>query len=191
MSNILIITGHPNPNSYCAVLSNAYAKGVNGKANLKEIDLSTIQFDPVLRSGYSKRMELEPDLQESWDKIQWADHIIIVTPIWWGGMPAVLKGFFDRLFLPGMAFKYRENSVWWDKLLVGKTAHIIVTMDTPVWFYKLFYSNAGIKQLKNNILSFCGVKTKAITYITPIRNSNEEFRKKWLSKIERLGSELK
>lgn len=191
MSNILIINGHPNPNSYCSALSKAYAKGVNNNANLKEIELSSLQFDPVLKWGYSQRMELEPDLKASWEKIKWADHIIIVTPIWWGGIPALLKGFFDRLLLPGMAFKYRENSPWWDKLLVGKTAHMIVTMDTPVWYYKLFYSNAGIKQVKNNILSFCGIKTKAITYIAPIRNSTEEFRKKWLSKVERLGSELK
>lgn len=191
MSNILIINGHPNPNSYCSALSKAYAKGVSNTANLKEIELSSLQFDPVLKWGYGQRMELEPDLEASWEKIKWAHHIIIVTPIWWGGIPALLKGFFDRLFLPGMAFKYRENSPWWDKLLVGKTAHMIVTMDTPVWYYKLFYSNAGIKQVKNNILSFCGIKTNAITYIAPIRNSTEEFRKKWLVKVERLGNELK
>lgn len=191
MKNILIINGHPNPNSYCAAISKAYIKGVGTNTNLKEIDLSSLQFDPILKLGYSKRMELEPSLVTSWEKILWADHIVIITPIWWGGIPGILKGFFDRLFLPGMAFKYRENSVWWDKLLVGKTAHLIVTLDTPVWYYKLFYSNAGVKQLKNNILNFCGIKTKAITYISPIRNSTEEFREKWLSKIERLGNELK
>lgn len=69
--------------------------------------------------------------------------------------------------------------------------HVIVTMDTPVWLYRLYYNNAGVKQLKNNILEFCGIKVKEVTYITPIRNSTSEFRENWLAKIETLGSELK
>jgi len=126
-------------------------------------------------------------LLKAWDKTIAAEHIVIVMPIWWGGMPGIAKCFFDRLFLPGMAFKYRENSHWWDKLLTGKTAHIIVTMDTPSWYFKLVYSNAGIKQLKNNILGFCGIKVIKTTTISPIKNSTEEFRKNWLIKIENLA----
>lgn len=191
MKNILIINGHPNPSSYCKSIANSYKKGATINANVKEINLSELKFNPVLTHGYSERMELETDLQSAWNQIQWADHIVVVTPIWWGGITALLKGFFDRLFLPGMAFKYRENSPLWDKLLTGKTAHIIVTMDTPVWLYKLYYSNAGVKQLKNNILEFCGIKVQKVTYISPIRNSSSEFREKWLAKVEKLGTELK
>jgi NAD(P)H dehydrogenase (quinone) len=90
-----------------------------------------------------------------------------------------------------MAFSYRENSVWWDKLLIGKTGHIITTMDTPYWYYKLIYNSAGIKQLKRNIFDFCGIKPVSVTAISPIKNSTLSFRQKWLVKIEKLGKENK
>lgn len=192
MKKILILNGHPNPESYCSALALAYKKGAERTTKeIKTIELSEINFNPILKHGYQKRTELELDLFSAWQKIEWADHIVIITPIWWGGIPAGLKGFFDRVFLPGMAFQYRENSVFWDKLLTGKTAHIISTMDTPNWYYKLIYGNAGIKQLKNNILEFCGIKVVKTTAITPMRNSTEAFRKKWLDQIENDGYKLK
>jgi putative NADPH-quinone reductase len=78
---------------------------------------------------------LEPDLLAAWEKILWAEHLVWIYPIWWGSMPAILKGFIDRLFLLGFAFKKKENSVWWDKLLTGKSARIITTLDQPKWYF--------------------------------------------------------
>ena len=188
MKNIVIINGHPNKESYNHSLAASFKKGaLQSGAEVKEIIVHDLNFNPVLNFGYQKRTELEPDLLEAWEKIQWAEHIVVVMPIWWGGMPGGLKSFFDRLFLPGMAFKYRENSPFWDKLLTGKTAEIIVTMDTPAWYFWLIYSNSGINQLKKNILEFCGIKVKRVTKISPIRNSTLEFRQNWLQKIEEKG----
>ncbi len=189
MKKILIINGHPNPDSFNYGLVESYKKGaMNSKAEIKEIVIHDLEFNPVLKNGYQKRTELEPDLLEAWEKIKWAEHIVIVNPIWWGGMPGVMKCFFERLFLPGMAFQYKENSVWWDKLLAGKTAHMIITMDTPKWYFWLVYGNSGINQLKKNILEFCGVSPVKVTTISPIRNSTLDFRKKWIEKVEKLGS---
>ncbi|MEM6771760.1 MAG: NAD(P)H-dependent oxidoreductase, partial [Bacteroidota bacterium] len=85
--------------------------------------------------------ELEPDLLAAWDNILWADHLVWVYPVWWGSVPAVMKGFIDRLFLPGFAFRKHEGSmVKWDKLLAGKTARLISTLDQPSWFYRWYYS---------------------------------------------------
>ena len=95
--------------------------------------IAGLKFNTNLQFGYKKRIELEPDLFEAWEKIKWANHLVWVHPVWWGGLPAITKGFIDRVFLPGFAFQYRENSVWWDKLLKGKTAHIIITLDQPSW----------------------------------------------------------
>lgn len=132
MKNILIINGHPNPDSFNFAISEQYKKGaVASGANVETITITSLNFNPNLHFGYQKRIELEPDLLESWKKIQKANHLVWVHPVWWGGLPAITKGFIDRLFLPGMAFQYRENSVWWDKLLKGKTAHIITTLDQP------------------------------------------------------------
>ena len=191
MKKILIINGHPNAQSFNHGLAEAYKKGaLSAGAEVKEIVIANLKFNPNLQHGYQKRTELEPDLLQAWEAIQWADHQIWVHPVWWGGLPAVTKGFIDRLFLPGFAFQYRENSVWWDKLLAGKTAHIITTLDQPSWYYWLAFNEPSVNQLKKSILGFCGVKTTKVTYVGPIRNSREEFRNKWLQKIELSGKAL-
>ncbi|MBW3521853.1 NAD(P)H-dependent oxidoreductase [Chryseobacterium sp. NKUCC03_KSP] len=192
MKKIALINGHPNNESFNFVLAEAYKKGaINSGAEIKEIIIRDLDFNPNLQFGYKKRIDLEPDLIKAWEIIQWADHLVWVHPVWWGGLPAVTKGFIDRLFLPGLAFKYRENSVWWDKLLTGKTAHIITTLDQPSWYYRIFYGRPSIDQLKRSTLEFCGIKPVKVTYIGIIKNSKEEQRKKWIEKVYSLGEKLK
>jgi len=101
-----------------------------------------------------------------------------------------MKGFIDRLFLPEMAFRYRENSVWWDKLLTGKTAHIIITLNQPSWRYWLSCKRPSVNKLKKSNLGFCGIKTTKITYIGIVKNANRSKRVKWLEKVEVLGKKL-
>jgi len=191
MNKILIINGHPDKDSFCFGLAAAYKKGaLSSGAEVKEIVIRDLNFNPNLQFGYQKRTELEPDLVSSWEKILWADHLIWVHPVWWGGLPAIAKGFVDRLFLPGFAFQYRENSVWWDKLLTGKTAHIITTLDQPSWYYRFVFGRPSVNQLKKSTLEFCGIKPVKVTYVQPIRNSKIEFRNNWLQKAEVLGKYL-
>jgi len=192
MKKIALINGHPNNESFNFALAEAYKKGVkNSGAEVKEIIIRDLDFNPNLQFGYQKRMDLEPDLIKAWEIIQWADHLVWVHPVWWGGLPAITKGFIDRLFLPGLAFKYRENSVWWDKFLTGKTAHIITTLDQPSWYYRILYGRPSINQLKKSTLEFCGIKPVKVTYIGIIKNSKEEQRKKWIEKVYLLGERLK
>jgi len=191
MKKILIINGHPNKESFCFGLADGYKKGaLNSQATVKEIIIRDLTFNPNLAFGYQKRTELEPDLTEAWEKIKWAEHVVWLHPVWWGGLPAITKGFIDRLFLPGFAFKYRENSVWWDKLLKGRTAHIITTLDQPGWYYRLAFGRPSVNQLKKSTLEFCGIKCSRVTYVGPIRNSTASFRKQCLIKIEKLGGRL-
>ena len=191
MNKILIINGHPDKDSFCFGLAAAYKKGaLSSGAEVKEIVIRDLNFNPNLQFGYQKRTELEPDLVSSWEKILWADHLIWVHPVWWGGLPAIAKGFVDRLFLPGFAFQYRENSVWWDKLLTGKTAHIVTTLDQPSWYYRFVFGRPSVNQLKKSTLEFCGIKPVKVTYVQPIRNSKIEFRNNWLQKAEVLGKYL-
>ncbi len=189
---ILIINGHPNKDSFNFGIAAAYKKGVlSSGAEVKEIIIANLDFNPNLQFGYQKRMELEPDLLESWEKIQWADHLVWIHPVWWGGLPAITKGFIDRLFLPGFAFQYRENSNFWDKLLKGKTAHIITTLDQPGWFYRLVFRRPSVNQLKRSVLKFCGISPVKVSYIGIIRGSKPEMREKWLQKVENWGRQLK
>lgn len=192
MKKIAIINGHPNKDSFNFGVAEAYRAGAaETGAEVKEIVIRDLNFNPNLQFGYQKRMELEPDLMKAWEIIQWADHLVWVHPVWWGGFPALMKGFIDRLFLPGMAYKYRENSVWWDKLLKGKTAHIITTLDQPGWYYRLFFGRPSVNQLKKSILEYCGVKPVKLTYIGIIRNSKDEQRTQWLRKVKELGKKHK
>lgn len=188
MKKILIINGHPNAESFNFGIAESYQKGaIASGAQVETITIANLNFNPNLKFGYQKRTDLEPDLLESWEKIKRADHLVWIHPVWWGGLPAITKGFIDRLFLPGMAFQYRENSVWWDKLLKGKTAHIITTLDQPSWYYRFFFGRPSVNQLKKSTLEFCGVKPVKVSYIGIVKGSNDEQRKKWLDKVYNLG----
>lgn len=192
MKNILIINGHPNKNSFNFALAEAYKKGaLETNKNVDEIVISELNFNPNLENGYQKRSEMEPDLLKAFEKIKKADHLVFVHPVWWGGLPAIMKGFIDRVFLPGLTFKYRENSIWWDKLLVGKTARIITTLDQPSWYYKFVYGSPSVNQLKKSVLEFCGVKPVSVTYIENVKTSTPEQRDKWLKLVNNLGKNNK
>ena len=102
-----------------------------------------------------------------------------------------MKGFLDRVLLPGFAFKKRDGSVWWDKFFVGKTARIISTMDQPSWYYRLVNGRPSHISMKRLTMNFIGVKSVKVTSIGPLRLSTEEFRKKWLERVERLGEQKK
>jgi NAD(P)H dehydrogenase (quinone) len=191
MKKILIINGHPNKDSFCFGIAEAYKKGaLSAGADVKEIIIRDLSFNHNLSFGYQQITELEPDLLLAQEKIKWADHLVWVHPVWWGGLPAIAKGFIDRLFLPGFAFRYRENSVWWDRLLTGKTAHIITTLDQPSMYYWFVFGRPSVNQLKKSTLEFCGIKPVKVTYIQPIRNSTIEFRTKWLTKVEKFGKDM-
>lgn len=191
MKKITIINGHPNKESLCFGIVEAYNKGAQSTgAEVREITLAEMSFNANLQYGYQKRIELEPDLLKAIEDIKWADHLVWVHPVWWGGVPALLKGFIDRTFLPGIMYQYRENSMLWDKLLKGKTAHIITTLDQPGWYYRLMYGRPSVNQLKKSTLQFCGVSPVKVTYMGIIRNSTDVQRAKWITKAEHLGAQL-
>lgn len=188
---ILIINGHPNPEAFNFGIAEAYKEGaIAAGAEVKEIVIRDLTFNPNLAQGYRHRTELEPDLLTAWEKIRWAEHLVWVHPVWWGGLPAITKGFIDRLFLPGMAFRYRENSVFWDKLLTGKSAHIITTLDQPGWYYRLMFGRPSVNQLRRSTLQFCGITPVKVTYIGIVKSADETKRLRWLDKIRLAGRKL-
>lgn len=185
---ILIINGHPDSESFNAALIQSYKKGVDKTdSSFREIHIGSLNFNPNLEFGYRHRTELEPDLVKAQEYILWEDHLTWIYPVWWGSVPAIMKGFIDRVFLPGFAFKKREGSVWWDRYLTGKTARLICTMDQPPWFYRLRYGSPSHKSMKQMTLQYVGIKKVKITSIGPMRLSKKSFRKKWLEKIEKIA----
>lgn len=185
---VLVILGHPDSASFCGALAESYISGaVSAGHDVKVLRLGDLAFDPILHQGYRKVQELEPDLVAAQEAIQWAQHLVFVYPNWWGAMPALLKGFFDRVFLPGFAFKYRPNSILWDKLLTGRTAHLIVATDTPAWYYRWVYRAPGHNQMKRTILGFCGIRPVKVSSFGPIKTSKPQVREQYLARARAFG----
>jgi NAD(P)H dehydrogenase (quinone) len=189
MKKVFLLLGHPNPDSFNAALLNAYAEGLrNTGAELRISKLSDMQFDPSLHLGYGKIQALEPDLVKFQSDVQWCDHFVIVSPLWWGGPPAALKGLIDRAFLPGFGFKYKEGSPFQEKLLQGRSAHVLLTMDSPGFWYRWVLGSPWSKALRKQILGFMGFKPIRITTFGPLRGSKTEARSAMLQKARQLGA---
>lgn len=186
---ILIILGQPSSNSLCATLARTYADAARQSgAEVRLLELGEMVFDPILRNGYEHTQPLEPDLQDAQVDITWAQHLVWVYPIWWGGLPALLKGFLDRIFLPGFAFKYRVNSVLWDRLLTGRSSELLVTMDSPPWYYRWVQRQPGHRQMKQTILEFSGIQPVRLHSFGPVVKSSEATRADWIKRVRLLGA---
>lgn len=192
MKKILIINGHPDRESFCFAIAESHKIGADAVgADCKLVHLIDLDFNPILTFRYRIISELEPALVKMQQEILAADHLVLVYPNWWATFPALLKGFIDRVLVPNFAFKYRENSPFWDKLLIGRTARMIVTMDTPKWYYFLMNINAGHNAMRIWVLEFCGIKPVKITSFAPVKSSDDAKRKRWLAEVEKLGKEQK
>jgi putative NADPH-quinone reductase len=187
-AKIAVLLGHPDVTSLCGSIARAYADAARSAgAEVREINLAELTFDPVLWHGYNEIQTLEPDLLEAQDTIRWADVLVFAYPTWWGTVPALLKGFVDRVFLPGFAFKYRDNSRFWDRLLAGRSARLLVTMDSPHWYYRFVARQPGHQMMRRAILGFSGVKPVRTTVFGPVRTSTATARDGWLARAAVLG----
>ncbi len=190
MSEILVINGNPKRSSLCKGLAESYVQGsVDAGCDVKIIHISELDFEINLKEGYDKNQTLEDDLETLQTSILESSHIVIVSPTWWGTIPAKLKGLFDRVFLPGFAFEYKEGKSLPEKLLRGKTSRLIVTMDTPVWYYRVILGDPIIKTLKKPTLELCGIKVKNIYRFGPVISSTDTIRKKWILSARKAGIE--
>lgn len=188
MKRIVVINGHPAQESFNTAIAESYiSSGVASGTEVRYVAIGQLNFNPNLQSGYQQRMELEPDLIKALEDIQWSEHQVWIHPVWWLGMPAIMKGFFDRAFLPGIAFKSNKkgNS---EGLLNAKSARIITTAgDLSLKVYEEEYHSSGLIQLKKGILEYCGVSSVESHFIGPLYELTENDRRKWLDIIAKLA----
>ena len=188
MKKILVIQGHPDNESFNQALFDRYVQEMRKTGNqIKLIELGKLEFNPNLAFGYRKRTELEPDLIEAQKKLKWAEHIVLFFPLWWGSMPALLKGFFDRVLLPGFAFTKKDNSIQWTKHMKGRSARMIVTMDQPPIYFRLAFSRPAYHSVKQMTFRFIGIHKVRYTPIGTVRSSSESKRKLWLERMQKLA----
>jgi putative NADPH-quinone reductase len=194
MKNILLILGHPSKDSFSNALLEAYKKGAESEgATVKTIYISDLDFNVNLSDGYrtGDGMELEEDLVKSQELILWADHVVLAFPNWWGFMPAITKGFIDRIFLPGFAFKHQSGKIFPEKLLKGKSIRVLVTMDTPKFWFYLVYRASQYQILKNIVFGYVGFDPVKFSTFGFMRKSTDKQRQNWLQKVMNLGKQFK
>ena len=188
MKKILLILGHTFDQGFGGQIFEAYARGAKAAGHeLRTIKLGELKFDPILHKGYREIQELEPDLKKAQADILWAEHLVLVFPTWWSSFPAILKGFFDRIILPGFGFKFQEGKFLQKKLLTGRSAHLITTMDGPSLIYHFWFSAPGLKIIKTGVFDFCGIAPVKKTIIGSLKFLSEEQKNKKLQKIEKFG----
>lgn len=186
---IYILLAHPDAQTFCGSLADAYQKGAQDAGHeVRRHNIGDLKFDPVLWKGFKTVQELEPDLQQFQENLLWCQKWVIIYPIWWGSMPAILKGLVDRALLPGFAFKSHQNDPFWDRLLTGRQGHIITTSDAPNWFIALKYRNSDLHTMKEATLEYCGIRPVRSTRIGRARYLKPADRQKWLHKITKLAS---
>lgn len=190
--NVLIIYAHPNPSSFNAAILENVQKGLQ-KTNhfVTLLDLYKEQFNPVLIFNEDKRrrdLVYEEETAKYRKLIKEADFFIFIYPIWWWGIPAILKGFIDRVFVTGFAYKYEGTLP--KGLLIGKKAWVINTLDSPLWYVALLYRSADWVIMKKGILRFCGIRQIKRSVFQSVKTSKAIKREKWLLEMQEKAKKL-
>lgn len=190
--NVLLIDGHPDEGRYCSYLMEEYRAALPAQAEITAVALRDLRFDPNLAHGYRRRTEWEPDLLRLAEALDACDHLALAFPMWWGAEPAMLKGLLDRLFLPGFTFAYHDQDTFWDRNMAGRSADVIITMDTPPFFLWLVYGNAVIRRWKGQVLGFVGFKPVRILPLGQVKfGGAEKHAAKWTGKVRRLAQTIR
>lgn len=186
MARIAIIVGHVRKESLCGALGEAYRQGaIAGGHEARLFSTAQMVFDPILHTEFTEVQPLEPDLQAAHDAILAADHLVLIFPLWLGTMPAIFKGFLERVLQPDLVEPARKGE--FAKILLGKSARVIMTMGMPGVVYRWYYGAYALKSLKRNILEFLGAGPIRSTIHGMVATVSAEHRRRWLLEAEELG----
>lgn len=184
MKKILVLSANPKPTSLTQSLAKQYTDTAQADHDVKFMDISALHFAVNLNQGHDQEQPLEADLIDFQQALTWCDHFVLFTPIWWGSIPAKLKGLFDRTLLPGYAFQYVSGNAFPKQLLTGKTARVVMLMDTPPWYYRLVQRSPAVKELSKPVLNFVGIKPVKFEMFGPVIHSSDQTQNKWRSKVK-------
>lgn len=181
--NILVLLGNPDKETFSGTLATAYEEAAREAGHeVERVNIGDLSFDPILHKGYKEIQALEPDLVAMQEKWKWADHIVIVYPNWWCTMPALLKGMFDRMYLPGFAFNFDKEKGQLIQRLKGKTARVIIVAGTHSPFMTWLRFGDYTNEIVHGILGFAGIKARAIAF-GPCNKVSDTLREKWVEKV--------
>lgn len=180
--NVLIVYAHPEPNSLNGFMKDLAARtlrenghevkisdlyGLNFKAVLDENDFSQRQnaefFNPMMEQVNSLGTgSIAQDIKDEVEKLKWADFILFQFPVWWTSFPAILKGWFDRVFLPGVVHNIAEGKLYNTGLLKGKKAMLAYTAGATRDIYSSEGPHGDLNErftfITHNILELTGLE---------------------------------
>ncbi len=187
--NILVLNGHPDPSGerLCAALANAYVRGASGAGHrIRRIDVGAVDF-PLVRSTAEFMSEAaHPAIRGAQDALRWADHLVIVHPLWLGGPPALFKGYLEQVFRYGVALSPPGTPP--TGLLKGKSARVVVTMGMPAMIFRVVFGAHGLKSLEKGVLWISGFKPIRHDLIGGVEQAAPRTRRRWLAAMERHGA---
>ena len=197
----LIVFSHPYGGSYCRAIMDAVVKGLKDSGQkFRIIDLDQDEFDPVMRAkdllAFSSAGRVGEEALEAVDDqvleykkdLEWADHLVMIFPIWWMTMPAMMKGFVDKAIFPAVAYKM-QNGKLVSRLPVRKVT-IVTTMNTPADVYRDRFNNAIEGSLVNGTFRQIGIEDIQWISLNGVKQATNEQRVKWLQDIQERFSRL-
>lgn len=188
---IFILLGHPDKDSLNCTLADEYQRGAEEAGHeVRRMNISDLKFDPILHYGYRLIQELEPDLVAFQENIRWCEHFVVFYPSWWSTMPALLKGIFDRTWLPGFAFKFSASGNMWQRLLKGRSAAMIVTSDTMPLIQRIIFGDTT-NELRKGILWFAGFSPICVYKFGYLKHFGIWRRERMKRKVYNLGKKAK
>ncbi len=190
MKKIFVFVGNPDAETLSGHLADTYENAARSSGNeVRRMNIGDLSFDPILHKGYKVIQELEPDLLSFQENVRWADHFVLIYPIWWSGMPAILKGLIDRLWIPGFAFRFHKTGLGkgllWDKLLKGKTARVITLSKTAPLVIRFMFGDFT-NEILSAILAFAGFST-SLTQFGNSESVSDSYRQRFEKKVATLG----
>lgn len=189
-NRIAIIQGHPDPRGghFGHALADAYRQGAREAGHeVRLIEVANLDF-PLLRTKEDWERAAPPQaIRQAQDDIGWADHLVIMYPLWLGTMPALLKAFLEQVFRPGFAVGGAGSGRGFEKRLRGKAARIVITMGMPAPLYRWYFRAHSLKSLERNILGFCGIGPIKDSLVGMVESARPAARAKWLARMRDLG----
>lgn len=186
----LIIYNHPYDGSFCHAILETTKKGLKKAGHIVNvIDLDKECFNPVMTDqdllAFKNHKMIDQQSKKYITKIKEADHLIFIFPIWWELMPAMTKGFIDKIIFPGSAYDYTNSNYGMTSLLANiKSTTVITTMNTPKSLYAIKYGNAIKNAMIKGTLKKIGLKNIKWISFNQVKRSKESQRKKWLTNLE-------
>jgi putative NADPH-quinone reductase len=186
--HILVINGHPDPSPerLCAALAESYARGAEAAGHAVErLSVGDLTF-PLVRSLKDYQTSpYAPDIEAAQEAIKRANHLVLVCPIWFGAIPAYLKGFFEQILRSGFSLSTPEGAS--NSLLNGKSARVIVTMGMPLSLFRWVLGSHGLKSLERGLFWATGISPIRHTLFGRAMHAPRSEAAKWLAQVETLG----